>query len=85
MPRSTLTDRYRTTIPAEVRIALNVKPGQGLIHKIQDETATVRAESGSLLDRRGVLKSDRPAGSRDEERAVVAQHLAENYRRFLRQ
>jgi len=85
VPRSTLTDRYRTTIPAEVRKALNLKPRQGLLYEVHGETVTVRAETGSLLDLRGILATDQPAATREEERAAVAKHLADNHRRFLEQ
>ena len=80
-PASTLTERYQTTIPAEVRQALGLEPGQRILYEVRGETVVLRSDSGSLLDLEGILNSDTPAGTRDQERAAVVRHLADRARR----
>lgn len=53
MIRSTLTERWQTTIPAEVRSALRLKPRQGLLYELQGESVVVKPESESLMDLAG--------------------------------
>ena len=78
---STLTERYQTTIPAEVRKALGLEPGQRILYEVRGETVVLRPDSGSLLDLEGILKSDAPAGTREQEKAAVARHLTDRERR----
>lgn len=79
MIRSTLTDRWQTTIPAEVRVALGLQPRQGLLYEIQGESVILRAEGESLMDLAGCLKSDRPAVDREEARAAAQRHVAKRH------
>ena len=79
MIRSTLTDRWQTTIPAEVRAALGLQPRQGLLYEIQGESVILRPEGESLMDLAGSLTSKRPAVSKAKaletaRRQVVARH-----------
>lgn len=60
MTQSTLTIKGQTTIPREVRQALDLKPGMRLIYKIEGDHAVLRAQP-SLMAVFGVLKS-RKAG-----------------------
>lgn len=87
MIRSTLTARGQTTIPAEVRRALKLKPHQGLIYELRGESVVVRPEGGSLLDLCGCLgggvsrvRTDEDRERRDAaERDAVGRHvLAQN-------
>ncbi len=68
MIRSTLTDRGQTTIPAEVRKALNLKPRQQLTYEIQEGGVFIRPETQSLMDLAGAIKSAVRAGTKQEER-----------------
>lgn len=68
MIRSTLTDRGQTTIPAEVRAALGLKPRQQLTYELCDGGVFVRPETESLMDLAGSIKSAVPAGSKEQER-----------------
>jgi antitoxin PrlF len=65
---STITERGQTTIPAEVRKALSLKPHQRLTYEIRADGVVVRPETTNLMDLAGVLKSDIPAASKIEER-----------------
>lgn len=75
MIRSTLTDRWQTTIPAEVRVALGLSPRQGLLYEVHGETVTIRPEGESLLDLAGCLKTDQPAGTKEQERQAAQKHV----------
>ena len=76
MIRSSVTRRWQTTVPAEVRRALRLKPGEALVYEIRGETAVIRPERGSLTDLRGSLSGDRAAGSREEEREAARRHVS---------
>ncbi|MFN3167698.1 MAG: AbrB/MazE/SpoVT family DNA-binding domain-containing protein [Phycisphaeraceae bacterium] len=80
MIRSTLTDRWQTTIPAEVRAALGLKPRQGLVYELRGESVVIRPEGQSLMDLAGCLKTDQAAGTKREERQAAQQHVAERHR-----
>jgi AbrB family looped-hinge helix DNA binding protein len=56
MMRSTITDRGQTTIPAEVRKALNLRPRQRVTYELCDEGVLIRPETDSLMDLAGSLK-----------------------------
>lgn len=81
MIRSTLTDRWQTTIPAQVREALGLQPRQGLLYEIHGESVTIRPDGESLMDLAGCLSSDRPAASKEEARDAARRHVAENFLR----
>ena len=79
MLRSTLTDRWQTTIPAEVRAALGLRPGQGLLYEIHGESVTIRPEGESLMDLAGCLKSRRRVLSQKGVRDAAHRHVARNF------
>jgi AbrB family looped-hinge helix DNA binding protein len=70
---STITERGQTTIPAEVRKALSLKPHQRLTYEIRNDGVVVRPETENLMDLEGALKSRVPAGSKMEERQKARQ------------
>ncbi len=76
MIRSTLTDRWQTPIPAEVRTALGLYPRQGLLYEVHGETVTIRPEGESLMDLAGCLKTDQPAGTKEQEASVSGKRAA---------
>lgn len=77
---STITERGQTTIPAEVRKALSLKPHQRLTYEIRDDGVVVRPETANLMDLAGALKSDIPAGSKMEEREKARDARRRRYR-----
>jgi len=79
MIRSTLTDRWQTTIPVEVRKALGLKPRQGLLYEVRGESVIIRPEGESLMDLAGCLKSDKPATTKQAEREAAKRYVAERY------
>ena len=75
MATSTLTDKGQTTVPLEVREALNVKPRQKLAWTVgADGSATVRPEA-SALDLFGSLKSPKKFPGRAAEREIATRAL----------
>lgn len=66
--KSIITERGQTTIPAEVRKALSLKPHQRLTYEIREDGVVIRPETENLMDLAGSLKSDVPAASKAEER-----------------
>jgi AbrB family looped-hinge helix DNA binding protein len=55
---STITGNGRTTIPAEVRKALNIKSGDKLLFAVEGDHATIRVHPGTL-PLAGALASDK--------------------------
>lgn len=56
MTQSTLTSKGQTTIPQEVRRALDLKPGMRLLYEIEGDRAVLRAQP-TLMAAYGALKS----------------------------
>jgi len=56
MKHSTVTSRGQTTIPGEIRQALNIKPGDRLEYAIEGNYATIRVHPG-LSSLKGALAS----------------------------
>ena len=79
MIKSTLTDKWQTTIPAEVRKALHLKPRQQLIYEVVDGAVVVKPQPETLKDLYGCLASDRPPASKSEERTAARKTRASRY------
>jgi len=56
MTSSSITSRYRTTVPAEVRKRLGVRPGDVLQWEVEDNHVRVTAASPAFLALRGRFK-----------------------------
>ncbi|MFT3785996.1 MAG: type II toxin-antitoxin system PrlF family antitoxin [Tepidisphaeraceae bacterium] len=61
MLHSTLTSKGQTTIPGEVREALNLKPGDKLTYAVEGDHVTVRVHPGTR-SLRGALASSKGSG-----------------------
>ena len=79
MIRSTLTDRWQTTIPAEIRKALGLKPRQRLIYELVDGAVLIKPQPETLKDLYGYLADGKSAASKGEEREVARQARAARY------
>ena len=53
---STLTSKGQTTIPLEVRKALNLKPRQRILYEINDNSVVLRPQTDSILNAFGSVK-----------------------------
>jgi AbrB family looped-hinge helix DNA binding protein len=80
MLRSTITDRGQTTIPAEVRKALNLKPRQRVTYQLCDQGVLVRPETESLMDLAGSLKSSVARLSKEKAREQARTARVGRYR-----
>ena len=77
--RSTLTDRWQTTIPAAVRKALGLRPRQRLTYELREDSVFIRPEREVLDSLYGCLAGSVPAAGKETERdaaraAVSARH-----------
>jgi bifunctional DNA-binding transcriptional regulator/antitoxin component of YhaV-PrlF toxin-antitoxin module len=71
LPQSTLTDKGQTTVPAEVRQALKVKPRQQLEWTVQGNGSAIVRPQPSALGLFGSLKPAKPfPGGKTEKSAV---------------
>ncbi|MHC1768990.1 MAG: type II toxin-antitoxin system PrlF family antitoxin [Verrucomicrobiia bacterium] len=76
MPHSTITSRFQTTIPAEVRTALKLKPRQRVSYEVRpDGSAVIRPEAGPM-GLFGSLRLKRPVGSTREEKQAARRAIA---------
>ena len=80
MIKSTLTEKWQTTIPSEVRKALRLKPRQRLIYELIDGGVMVRAQSETLKDMYGYLADDKPSASKSEERDAAREARVARYK-----
>jgi len=61
MSHSTVTSKGQTTIPGEIRKALQIKPGDRLQYTVEGDHATIRVHPGTR-SLRGVLASEKGKG-----------------------
>lgn len=70
MSESKVTARGQTTIPAEIRAAINAKPGTRLVwSQAPDGTLLVRAKTQSILNMAGALRGEKPGRLRLKDMA----------------
>ena len=79
MIKSTLTDKWQTTIPAAVRKALHLKPRQRLIYELVDGAVLMKPQPETLKDLYGCLSDGKPAASKDEERQAARKARTARY------
>jgi len=78
MLHSTLTKKGQTTIPGEVRKALNLQPGDRLEYRVEGDHAVVRAQPGTAA-LKGALASSKGKGlSFAEIRRIAAARASRN-------
>jgi AbrB family looped-hinge helix DNA binding protein len=61
MPHSTVTSKGQTTIPAKIRKALRIKPGDKVEYELQGDHVTIRVHLGTR-SLKGVLASKKGKG-----------------------
>jgi AbrB family looped-hinge helix DNA binding protein len=76
MTQSTITDKFQTTIPREVREALGLKPRQRVSYEIRGDGSAVLRPEPDLDELFGSLKPKRPVLSGAREKAEVRTALA---------
>ncbi len=76
MTQSTITDKFQTTIPREVREALGLRPRQRISYEVlSDQSVVLRAEP-ALDELFGSLKLKRPVASTQEEKQAAREAMA---------
>lgn len=83
MIHSTLTDQGQTTIPAQVRKALDLKPRQRLSYEFVDGGVLIRPETETLMDLAGSLQSNRGPFTKQQIEEGLAEGVAERHGRSL--
>ena len=58
MPHSTVTKKGQTTIPGEIRNAMQIKPGDRLEYQVEGDHVTIRVHPGTKA-LKGALSSDK--------------------------
>ena len=84
---STLTSKGQTTIPAEIREALNLKPGDKIRYVVSGDRVYLRVKNVRLADLAGALGKP-PNGaslSIDEIDDAIMDAVAEDDARIVRQ
>jgi len=72
MLHSTVTSKGQTTIPGEIRDALNIKPGDRLEYEVEGDRVTIRVHPGTEA-LKGALASTKGRGmSFDQIRQAAA-------------
>ena len=73
MSQSTITDKFQTTIPLEVREALKLSPRQRVSYEVRTDGSVILRPVPGLGQLFGSIKLGRPAASsREEKRAARA-------------
>ena len=80
MINSTLTDKWQTTIPAEVRKALHLKPRQRLTYELVEGAVLVKPQPETLKDLYGFLADGQAPADKSEEREAARKARAAKYK-----
>jgi len=76
MTQSTITDRFQTTIPLDVRQALKLKPRQRVSYEVRPDGSAVLRPVPRLDELFGSVKLGRPAASSREEKRAARDAIA---------
>lgn len=74
--QSTITDRFQTTIPVEVRLALNLSPRQRVSYEVRPDGSAVIRRVPRLDQLFGSVTLNRPVASVREERQAASGAMA---------
>ena len=76
MTQSTITDKFQTTIPLEVRQALNLAPRQRVSYELRPDGSVVIRPIPKLDELFGSLTLNKPAASPCEEKQAAREAIA---------
>jgi len=74
---STITTKGQTTVPKEVRKFLGLGPRQKIVYKIEKSGVRIEAAGKSLMSLAGALASEQPMLSKEQERKIAQNALAQ--------
>ncbi len=72
-----LTSKGQVTVPAEVRRLLRLRPKDKVAFLVDEETVRLAPASSVVALTAGMLKSDQPRLSPEEEKTIVEEAIAE--------
>ena len=76
MPISSLTTKWQTTIPKEVRNLLGLKPNDKILYFIEGEKVILKPMKGNVLDLRGSVESREKPVDFEKVRESVKKRVA---------
>jgi bifunctional DNA-binding transcriptional regulator/antitoxin component of YhaV-PrlF toxin-antitoxin module len=76
MAQSTITDKFQTTIPLEVRLALKLRPRQRVSYEVRADGSAIMRPAPGLDELFGSLKIKRTAASAREEKQAAREAMA---------
>jgi antitoxin PrlF len=76
MSQSTITDKFQTTIPLAVRLALKLKPQQRISYEVRPDGSAVLRPEPHLDELFGSLKLKRQVKSSREEKESARKGMA---------
>jgi bifunctional DNA-binding transcriptional regulator/antitoxin component of YhaV-PrlF toxin-antitoxin module len=76
MTHSTITDKFQTTIPLDVRQALKLKPRQRVSYEVRPDGSAVLRPVAQLDKLFGSVKLGRPVATNREEKAAARAAIA---------
>ena len=76
MSQSTITDKFQTTIPLEVRQALNLTPRQRVSYEVRPDGSALLRPVPRLDDLFGSVKLNRPVATIAEEKHAAREAIA---------
>jgi len=76
MTQSTITDKFQTTIPREVREALRLRPRQRLSYEVRSDGSVIVRPEPALDELFGSLKLNRAIASAREEKRAARESMA---------
>jgi bifunctional DNA-binding transcriptional regulator/antitoxin component of YhaV-PrlF toxin-antitoxin module len=74
--QSTITDKFQTTIPLEVRLALKLKPRQRVSYEVQGDGSAVIRPAPGLDELFGSLRPKAAAASSRKEKQAAREAIA---------
>lgn len=85
MTQSTITDRFQTTIPQDVREALKLKPRQRVSYEVRPDGSAIIRPVPRLDELFGSVKLGKPVASIRQEKEAARKAMAqESSRRGLK-
>lgn len=76
MSQSTITDKFQTTIPLEVRQALNLAPRQRVSYEVRPDGSAILRPVPRLDELFGSVKLNRPVATSAEEKRAAREAIA---------
>ncbi|MBW1999721.1 MAG: type II toxin-antitoxin system PrlF family antitoxin [Deltaproteobacteria bacterium] len=76
MPVSSLTSKWQTTIPKEIRNFLGLKPTDKIFYVVDGNKVILKPLKGNILDLRGSVKTKGEPVDFDKVRATTRKRIA---------